>query len=215
MDGHPFSPCFWPTHYVNLNGKTYQWEHENQMAGEWKEQAANVHIPNLNLIAEFPELPLKEFDYALKRHPAHLISDYERLNVMNEIMGITRETQENALPGITISEKQDNKFSQMYSWTDYLKILVFATIGFVVFIIVAYIFARINPIPALIDSFRTKRNNKQDKRDLETADVPLEQFQPMLPSAPQPIIIPGNAYPYIVRPSTSTSISNFLNRMHL
>jgi hypothetical protein len=83
-------------------------------------------------------------------------------------------------------------------------------------ILVMYIFARVNPFPALIDSFRQKRLEK--RKQLDTVGIPLEQLQPMIASAP-PEIIPGNVYPYVVNPSTPIDAINrtnsFLNRIQL
>lgn len=60
---HPFSNCFWKSSLVNLNGKTYHWEHNVTHSG-WVEQVPTIHTPNLNLVSEFQELPLNDFDYA-------------------------------------------------------------------------------------------------------------------------------------------------------
>ncbi len=75
MDGwsiHPYSPCFWKSHYVNINGNAFAWEH-NATSGEWVKQNPTVHTANLELIAEFEELQLNDFDLALKAHPAHTV----------------------------------------------------------------------------------------------------------------------------------------------
>jgi hypothetical protein len=64
MDGwsiHPYSDCFWKTHYVNLNGNPYAWEH-NGSSGEWIKQKPTIHTTHLELIAEFEELKLNDFD---------------------------------------------------------------------------------------------------------------------------------------------------------
>jgi hypothetical protein len=161
---HPFSNCFWKSNLINLNGKTYHWEHNVTQSG-WVEQVPTIHTPNLNLVSEFQELPLNDFDYALKGHPAHSTADLERLDVLTELIGRIEETHDNSLAGMIMSEKQDTKFGDMFSWTDYLKTIIFATIGFVVFILVMYIFARVNPFPALIDSFRRQRLAKMRKVD--------------------------------------------------
>jgi hypothetical protein len=117
---------------------------------------------------------------------------------------------------MVMSEKQDNKFGDMFSWTDYLKIIIFATIGFILFVLLLYIFARVNPLPALVDSFRRRRSAIRNNSDL--ADIPLEQMQPMITASPQ-IIIPGNVYPFVVPPSAPFDArmqsNSFLNRIHL
>jgi hypothetical protein len=127
-------------------------------------QTPNIHTPNLNLVSQFEELSLNDFNYSLKGHPAHpdiqLITNLERLNVLNELIGRIEETHDNSLAGMIMSEKQDTKIGDMSSWTDYLKIIVFTTIGFIMFILITYIFARVNPIPAMIDSFQQRRNRR-------------------------------------------------------
>ena len=153
---------------------------------------------------------------AIKGHPSHSTADLERLNVLNELIGRIEETHDNSLAGMVMSEKQDHKFGNMFSWTDYLKILIFATIGFVLFVLVMYIFARVNPFPALIDSFRRKRSERD--RSKEADNIQLEQIQPMITTTPQ-MIIPGNIYPFVVPPSapieTMPRSHSFLNRIHL
>jgi hypothetical protein len=107
----------------------------------------------LKLVSVFDQLPLKDFDYALKGHPAHSTTDLERLNILNELIGRIKESHDNSLAGMVMSEKQDNKFGDKFTWTDYLKIIIFVTIGFLLLILLAYIFAKVNPIPAVIRSF--------------------------------------------------------------
>ena len=213
---HPFSNCFWKSNLINLNGKSYHWEH-NYTHGEWIEQPPTIHTPNLKLVSVFDELPLKDFDYALKGHPAHSTTDFERLNVLNELIGRIEESHDNSLAGMVMSEKQDNKFGDMFTWTDYLKIIIFATIGFLVLILLAYIFAKVNPIPAVIRSFQSKRQRRRKRRI--SADIPLEQLEPMINQTQQPIIIPGQMYPHILPPSAPfeqlTRANSFLNRIHL
>ena len=118
---------------------------------------------------------------------------------------------------MVMSEKQDNKFGDMFTWTDYLKIIIFATIGFLVLILLAYIFAKVNPIPALIESFRTKRQRRRTRKN--SADILLEQLEPMINQTQNPIIIPGHMYPHILPPSAPfeqlTRANSFLNRIHL
>jgi len=113
-----------------------------------------------------------------------------------------------------MSEKQDSKIGDMFSWTDYLKTIIFATIGFVVFFLVMYIFARVNPFPALVNSFRRQRLAR--RRKVDTIGMPLEHIQPMINSAPQ-VIIPGNMYPYVVPPSAPivSATHSFLDRIQL
>jgi hypothetical protein len=93
---HPFSNCFLNSNLINLNGNTFHWEHNSttSASGEWLEQLTSIHTPNLKLIAEFQELPLKDFDYAIKGHPSHSTADLERLNVLNELTGPLRKIKQ-------------------------------------------------------------------------------------------------------------------------
>ncbi len=143
--------------------------------------------PNLKLVSLFDELPLKDFDFSLKGHPAHSTTDLERLNVLNKLIGRIEESHDNSLAGMVMSEKQDIKFGDMFTWTDYLKIIIFATIGFLLLILLAYIFAKVNPIPAVIRSFRSKRQRHRTTRI--SADIPLEHLEPIINQTQQPIII--------------------------
>ncbi|EFX75157.1 hypothetical protein DAPPUDRAFT_108213 [Daphnia pulex] len=87
MDGwsiHPYSECFWKSQYVNLNGNPFSWEH-NGSYGEWVKQKPTIHTTHLDLIAEFEELKLNDFDFALKAHPAHNVMEMEQLNILNDL----------------------------------------------------------------------------------------------------------------------------------
>jgi len=67
LDGwsiHPLADCFWQSHFVNLNGKTYAWQH-NSTNGKWIEEKQAIHISNLELIAAFDDFPLNDFDFTL------------------------------------------------------------------------------------------------------------------------------------------------------
>ena len=52
-----------------------------------------------------------------------------------------------------------------------------------------------------------------------SADIPLEELEPMINQTQQPIIIPGQMYPHILPPSAPfdqlTRANSFLNRIHL
>jgi hypothetical protein len=72
----------------------------------WIEQVPTIHTPNLNLVSEFQELPLNDFDYALKGHTDHSIADMENLNVLTELIERIEETHDNSLSGMVMSEKK-------------------------------------------------------------------------------------------------------------
>ena len=68
MDGwsiHPYSACFWKSHFVNLKGIAFAWEH-NLTNGEWIKQTPTIDTAHLELIAEFEELKLNDFDFSSK-----------------------------------------------------------------------------------------------------------------------------------------------------
>jgi hypothetical protein len=137
MDGwsiHSYSDCFWKTHYVNLNGNPYAWEH-NGSSGEWIKQKPTIRTTHLELIAEFEELKLNDFDYALKAHPAHNVMEMEQLNILNDLVGRLHETESTALSNIIVTEEQENTITSMFSWMDTLKIMGLCTNGFILFII--------------------------------------------------------------------------------
>ncbi|KZS10100.1 Uncharacterized protein APZ42_025514 [Daphnia magna] len=90
---HPYSDCFWKTHLVNFNGFPHTWEH-NSTDGDWIKQKANIHIPNLDLITEFEELNLNDFEYGLKSHPAHETMEMEQLKILNNIVNRMQESEE-------------------------------------------------------------------------------------------------------------------------
>lgn len=58
-----------------------------QLNNRGLEKKTNIHMPNLDLITEFEELNLNDFDYALKSHPAHEIMKMEHLNIFNDLIG--------------------------------------------------------------------------------------------------------------------------------
>ncbi|KZS06419.1 Uncharacterized protein APZ42_030137, partial [Daphnia magna] len=92
---HPYSDCFWKTHL------------------------ASIHMPNLDLITEFEELHLNDFDYSLKSHPAHETIEMEQLNILNDLVGLMQESNSKSVSDIVMSEKQDN---QIESWEKFAKL---------------------------------------------------------------------------------------------
>jgi hypothetical protein len=90
-----------------LNVNPYAWEH-NDSPGEWVRQKPTIHTTHLELIAEFEELKLNYFDYALKTHPAHNVMDMKQLNILNDLVGRFHETESKALWDIIVTEEHDN-----------------------------------------------------------------------------------------------------------
>ncbi|KAI9562511.1 hypothetical protein GHT06_009953 [Daphnia sinensis] len=145
---HPYSDCFWKTPLVNINGYPHAWEH-NDTYGDGVKQDATIHTPNLDLIAELEELHLNNFDYTFKSHPAHNILEIEQLNILNDLVGKLQEGEPNSLSDIIVTEEQDNKIGNMFSWFDTLKILSIAAIGFILFLICLLAWMACNPFPKL------------------------------------------------------------------
>ncbi|KAK4015087.1 hypothetical protein OUZ56_030077 [Daphnia magna] len=165
---HPYSDCFWKTHLVNLNGFHHTWEH-NSTDKEWVKQKANIHMPNLDLITEFEELHLNDFDYNLKRHPAHETMEMEQLNILDDLVGLMQESNSKSVSDIVMSEKQDNQMSTMFSWFDTLKILILSIIGFIVFIVYLRIFIICDPFTRILEKIRQTRRLRRYGINMEEA----------------------------------------------
>ena len=166
MDGwsiHPFSDCFWQTHLVNINGKPHAWTHDNGH-GDWTEQKPNLHSTNLELISEFEELPLNDYDFSLKAHPAHETTDLEQLNVLNDLMGRIQETNSNSFSTVIMTERQQNHIEHTFTWIDTLKIMVLSVIGFVLFLVCLRIFIALNPFPKLVKQTRERRKKQKEHK---------------------------------------------------
>jgi hypothetical protein len=179
MDGwsiHPYSACFWKSHFVNINGNAFAWEH-NATSGEWVKQNPTVHTANLELIAEFEELQLNDFDLALKAHPAHNVMEMEQLNILNDLVGRLHETESKAMSNIVVTKEQDNNIGSMFSWFDTLKIMGLSTIGFILFLISIRLFIACNIIPKIAKVSHRIQNSKLFKRrNEETLAVELENM---------------------------------------
>jgi len=208
MDGwslHPFSKCFWKSNLINLNGKTYHWEHSNNTS-DWIEQTPNIHTPNLNLISSFDEIPLNDYDFSLKGHPAHSIADLEQLNVLNDLIGHIEDSSSNSLSQLVMSEKQENKLSTMSSWLDGLKVIAFTTIGIIIIIILATMIIAIDPLKPLMTAVQRSRNNRTETQYAEVEQIPTTSQQPIphenVSSDPPPLYAPLLSYHN--KPQTTT-----------
>ncbi len=194
---HPYSSCFWKSQLVNLNGKSYHWEF-NSTFGDWVEQIPNVHSHTLDLIAEFDQLPLKDFDFELKAHPAHETSNLEQMNILNELMGKIQESRSNALSQFVMSESQDNSIGNLFSWTYALNIIVIVIISSILLAIVIKLFIMFQPVSRIINAIRKRRQVA-----LEEAEAPAELLQPMLTRTKPVATTPydRNIYPSILNAS--------------
>jgi len=198
MDGwsiHPYSDCFWKSHYVNLNGNPFSWEH-NGSNGEWVKQKPTIHTTHLDLIAEFEELKLNDFDFALKAHPAHNVLEMEQLNILNDLVGRLHETESKVLSDIVVTEEQDNTIGSMFSWFDTLKIMGLCTTGIIIFLIALRLIKACNIAPHIKNKMRRKlRKAKNKKRDSQIEEemeeiLALHSFPP--PNNPEPIYNPSS-----------------------
>jgi hypothetical protein len=186
MDGwsiHPYSACFWKSHFVNLNGNAFAWEH-NATDGDWIKQNPTIHTHNLELIAEFEELQLNDFDLALKAHPAHDVMKMEQLNILNDLVGQLHGTETKALSDIIVTEEQSNNIGSMFSWVDTLKIMALCTIGFIFFLISMRLFIACKIIPKITKVRHSIQNSKLFKnQNKEAAAVELENMLNINPEA--------------------------------
>jgi hypothetical protein len=77
--------------------------------------------------------------------------------------------------------------------------------------LVAYIFAKVNLIPASV----SKRWQRRTRRN--SADIPLEQLEPMINQTPQPMIPKTHTYITLIPTSSPfdqlTRANSFLNRI--
>ena len=165
---HPFTDCFWKGHYVNLNGKTFSWEKQNSN-WEWIEQESTIHYSHLNLVSEFKEIPLNDYNYEIRAHPAHNLNDLENINVLNELIGRIEDSNSNSLSDLVASREQNTNIGNVFSWTEKVKIMIICITCFIILAIVVRVFFAINPIPKIMHRIRIikeKRLSKKDKRNL-------------------------------------------------
>jgi hypothetical protein len=219
MDGwsiHPYSDCFWKSQFVNLNGNPFSWEH-NGSYGEWVKQKPTIHTTHLDLIAEFEELKLNDFDFALKAHPAHNVMEMEQLNILNDLVGRLHETESKALSDIVVTAEQDNTIGSMFSWFDTLKIMGLCTAGIIIFLITLRLILACKIAPRIKKQMRRKmRKAKNKKRDSQIEEEMEEILAPILPPPnnqepiynPTSIMEPPAVREYAPLPLESRAISN-------
>ena len=146
---------------------------------------------NLDLIAYFQEIPLKDYEYEVKAHPAHDTIDIEQVNVLNDLIGRIQESTSNSLTPVVMSGKQSKNISSVFLWTQYLKIMVLSVIGFILFLICVRIFIALNPFPKLVQQLQNtheKRKRKKHRiveKELETRTPMLAQTTATAPTYPK------------------------------
>ena len=163
---HPFSECFWTSTFVNLNGKPYSWEHQNTTNGDWIKQIPSIKAEQLSLIAEFDELKLNDFDLELKGHAAHDIMEMEQLNILNDFTGRLYEDESlsKEVNHILLTNDHRINIGRIYSWFDILKIMVLATIGIILLVIIIKTALCCNIIPAIRKTMKKKPKTKKKKK---------------------------------------------------
>ena len=174
---HPYSPCFWKTHLVNLNGKTHHWVHTTQK-NDWVELKPNIHTSNIKLISQFDEIHLKDYDFNIHSHPAHKISDLEQLNVLNDLIGRIQDASSNSISNLVMNTKKESKIINLFSWTKTLKIVVSVIVGIALLLISIKLLTLFHPIPKLLSSFRNLFTTRRLQRDRQEA--PIEMTTPMI-----------------------------------
>ena len=153
LDGysmHPYSPCFWPTHFINVNGKIYSYEHGNaNQTGEWKIQEPTIHAANLDLISKFEDDVVKNYNFELKRHPAYDTNKFEQLNVVADIIGRLQDNDNVTLERLTVSRVVIHTIErvQSKSWTANIISVVLS--GIAIFGVSAFCYWRFVPVQML------------------------------------------------------------------
>ena len=130
---HPFSDCFWKTQYVTLNGQTYKWKKLNN-SWNWRKQDKTIHYSNLDLISEFKEVKLNDFDFELKAHPAHNLNDLENINVLNDLIGHIENSKADSLTDVIITRHQNTNIENMFTWSDKSKMIVTIVFSLIILI---------------------------------------------------------------------------------
>ena len=152
-----FTKCFWQSQLVNLNGRMYMWIHNNNTDGKWVEQIATLHIHNMELIAKFKEVTLKDYDYSLAAHPAHDFANLDQLNLITDLMARIQEVDvsQASLEKVLVPAQQESQLQHAYSWLDTLKIMVLCVIGFIFTLICIRMCTLINPFGKIIHTVQT------------------------------------------------------------
>ena len=167
---HPFSECFWKSQYITLNGKTFKWKKINN-TWDWVQQSTTIHYSNLELISEFKEVKLNDFNYELKAHPAHNLNDLENINVLTDLIGHIENSRSDTLSDVVISRQQNTNLAQMFDWSDKLKpiITVVFSLIFLLFLLklISYYCRRSSSRPDEVHHLRRVRVTRLDSTENE------------------------------------------------
>ena len=158
---HPFTDCFWKSQYVNLNGKTHSWQKQGT-EWEWIEQKETIHYAHLELITEFKEVELNDYNYEIRSHPAHNVNDLENINVLNELIGRIEDSNSDSLSDLVASRQQNTNIKNVFSWTEKLKIIIITITCSIILIIVIRVTSIFKPIEKIINKIRRFREKKRN-----------------------------------------------------
>ena len=84
----------------------------------WRKQDKNIHYSNLDLISEFKDVKLNDFDFELKAQPAHNLNDLENINVLNDLIGHIENSKSDSLTDVIITRHQNTNIENMFTWSD-------------------------------------------------------------------------------------------------
>ena len=176
LDGwsmHPFSPCFWPTHFININGKTYSYESdsENSTKVDWKLKEATVHASNLDLISKFDDDVVKNYNFELQRHPAYETNSFEQLNIVADIIGRIQESEDGTLERLTVSEDFIQGLSKTSSMSLTSTLGTVTLSGIVILSGCVFLYLRYRPIQILFRGISQVFCQRKKKADIEMANV--------------------------------------------
>ena len=133
---HPFQECFWKDRFVNLNGQSYVW---NNISQQWTIEIPTYHLSTIRLTTKFNGLTDNEFQYTARHHKAYESSEYEQLNVVNELVTRIREENADSLSSLVMNKLAESRFWNLSSWTKVLKIIFITTAAIVTLCVVTYI----------------------------------------------------------------------------
>lgn len=173
LDGwsmHVFTPCFWPAHFINVNGQAYAYEHptDNKTTGDWKLQVPQIHAPNVDLLKKFDEVILNDYDLRVQAHPAQAVNELEQLNVMAELMGRITESDGSSLSSVTLSQNHLSQMNWLNIWFPITKIIVSVLVGIVGCGGLYLACRRFIPNPlAAISNLRSRINSRRKPEDIE------------------------------------------------
>lgn len=133
---HPFQECFWKDRIVNLNGQSYVW---NNITQDWILEIPTYHLSTIKLTSKFNELADNEFQYTARHHKAYESSEYEQLNVMNELVTRIREENADSISSLVLNKKAESRFWNLSRWTTALKTIFVVAAVVAVLCVAAYI----------------------------------------------------------------------------